>query len=54
MSRPIDPTYNNRPDPGEDPVFVLLGRDLARLRRVRTWRRRSGRRTSPWRRGVRS
>lgn len=34
---------------GEDPLLALLNRDAARLARVRTWRRRTDRRTSSWR-----
>ncbi len=53
MSAHIGPTSGSPFDPGEDATFILLGRDVARLKRVRAWRRRSSRRTTPWLRGVR-
>lgn len=49
MPTPTDPTVNNSLMPEYDPLFLLLDRDLARLERVRSYRRRPSSRTSSWR-----
>lgn len=52
MRRPTDSHPDDPSKPHNDPLFELLGRDLARLERVRRHRRRPRNRTSPWRRRV--